>query len=92
MHAGFVASESVASAISAEATEQVISLLQALNDGEASTKMLLQAVGLKHRPSFLENYLQPALEQGLIKMTQPDSPRSPTQKYRLTQLGRQVLA
>ncbi|MDM7856878.1 Fic family protein [Thiopseudomonas acetoxidans] len=28
----------------------------------------------------------------LIEMTQPDSPRSPTQKYRLTQLGKQVLA
>ncbi|MCK9237938.1 MAG: hypothetical protein M0Q29_08675 [Thiopseudomonas sp.] len=28
----------------------------------------------------------------LIEMTQPDSPRSPTQKYRLTQLDKQVLA
>lgn len=45
MHAGFVASESAVSAISAaiteqvthQVTEQVISLLQALNDGEAST-------------------------------------------------------
>jgi len=36
--------------------------------------MLLQAVSLKHRLSFLENYLQPALQQGLIEMTQPDSP------------------
>jgi len=24
-------------------------------------------------------------------MTQPDSPRSPTQKYRLTEKGRQIL-
>ncbi len=100
MHAGFVASESEASEephqvteqVSEQVTDQVISLLQVLNDGEASTKMLLQAVGLKHRPSFLENYLQPALQQNLIEMTQPDSPRSPTQKYRLTLLGRQVLA
>ncbi|WP_371921514.1 Fic family protein [Pseudomonas sp. C27(2019)] len=61
-----------------------------LNNGEASTKMLLQAMGLKHRPSCLKNYLQPALQQNLIEMTQPDSPRSPTQKYHPTALGRHV--
>lgn len=31
------------------------------------------------------------LENELIEMTQPDSPRSPTQKYRLTELARQIL-
>ena len=31
------------------------------------------------------------LESGLVELTQPDSPRSPTQKYRLTKKGRAYL-
>lgn len=50
------------------------------------------ALELKDRVNFRDTYLQPALELGLIEMTQPDSPRSPTQKYRLTTLGKQILA
>ncbi len=51
----------------------------------------MQAVNLKGRVSFSKNYLEPALSDGLIEMTQPESPRSPTQKYRLTETGRQIL-
>ena len=47
-------------------------------------------VGIKHHPTFLYNYLQPALALGLIEMTQPDSPNSPKQKYRLTSKGIQL--
>jgi ATP-dependent DNA helicase RecG len=36
-------------------------------------------------------YLEPALALNLIEMTQPDSPKSPTQKYRLTAKGRQLM-
>ena len=32
------------------------------------------------------------LEEGFVELTQPNSPRSPTQKYRLTEKGRQILA
>ncbi len=28
------------------------------------------------------------IEAGFVELTQPDSPRSPTQKYRLTENGR----
>ncbi len=38
----------------------------------------------KDRNTFNWTYLDPALEQGWIERTQPDSPNSPTQKYRLT--------
>ena len=51
----------------------------------------MQLLQLKHRPSFIQNYLNPALQQALVEMTQPDSPRSPTQKYRLTEQGRGLL-
>jgi ATP-dependent DNA helicase RecG len=49
-------------------------------------------LNLSHRPTFRKNYLHPALEAGLIEMTLPDSPRSPTQKYFLTEKGKRMLA
>jgi predicted transcriptional regulator len=48
----------------------------------------MKAAGLKDRVTFSKNYLEPALKESLIEMTQPDSPRSPTQKYRLTKKGK----
>ncbi len=44
-----------------------------------------------HRPTFLYDYPRPAIQAGFVEMTQPDSPRSPTQKYRLTEKGRRYL-
>ena len=44
---------------------------------------------MRHRPTLAQDYIQPALEQGFIEMTQPDSPTSPTQKYKLTQKGKE---
>jgi len=41
----------------------------------------------KDRKTFSRNYLAPALNDGLVEMTQPESPNSPTQKYRLTAKG-----
>jgi hypothetical protein len=52
---------------------------------------LIKALGLSHRPTFRGNYLNPAIKGGWIERTQPDSPRSPTQRYRLTEKGRQWL-
>lgn len=51
----------------------------------------MNALELKGRDNFLKKYLEPALSLGLIEMTQPDSPRSPTQKYRLTAKGKKLL-
>ena len=51
-----------------------------------STEMMM-ALKLGGRRNFLEKYLSPAIELGFVEMTQPDSPRSPTQKYRLTSKG-----
>jgi Fic family protein len=49
---------------------------------------LMARLALRHRPTFSKNYLAPAVKAGLVEMTQPDSPRSPTQQYRLTAKGR----
>ncbi len=50
--------------------------------GDMSVKEMMAALGFVSRDKFLKNYLSPALKAGLVEMTQPDSPKSPTQRYR----------
>jgi len=63
-------------------TEQVKKLIDVMDDKEFSTKELMELLGLKHRPTFRDNYLLPAIELGYIEMTIPDKPNSSKQKYR----------
>jgi predicted HTH transcriptional regulator len=57
-------------------------------DVDAITRLdIMVKLELKHKQSFLRNYLQPALNLNLIEMTIPDKPNSPLQKYRLTSQG-----
>ena len=44
-------------------------------------------MGLKNRENFLDNYLNPAISGGWVKLLYPDSPRHPRQKYWLTVKG-----
>jgi predicted transcriptional regulator len=73
-------------------SDQVIRLLDGLRNGEAGASGLMVGLNLTHRPTFRKNYLEPAFAAGLIERTQPVSPRSPTQRYRLTDKGRAFLA
>lgn len=68
-------------------SDQVMRLLRALRKSQRSASDLMSELGLSHRPSFRKNYLHPALEAGLIEMTQPGTPRARNQKYHLTALG-----
>ena len=56
-----------------------------------SRKELQDNLGLKNRDYFRKNYLNPALDAGLIERTLPQAPKSKFQKYRLTQAGRNYL-
>lgn len=62
--------------------DPVQELVTVLGNREMSVAEIMQTLGLKHRPSFRERYLNPALEQGLIERTIPDKPTSSKQKYR----------
>ncbi len=53
-----------------------------MDDKEYSTREMMELLGLKHRPSFRDNYLLPALELGYIEMTIPNKPNSSKQKYK----------
>ena len=74
-----------------QVTDQVAALIHVIGGGELASNNLMQALGLSHRPTFRNNYLNPALEDEWIERTQPDSPRSPTQRYRLTGKGQRWL-
>ena len=73
-----------------QVTLQVARLLAACA-AETNRATLMAAVGMRDRASFSRNYLRPALDGNLIEMTEPDSPTSPTQKYRLTARGKGLL-
>ena len=89
--AGYRVAERDGEQVTEQVTEQVRALLFCLKEGALGTRGAMQCLGLSHRPTFLYNYLQPAIRAGLLEMTQPGSPRSPTQKYRLTGRGRSYL-
>ncbi len=72
---------------SVQVTEQVRALLSTLSNKQLSLKVLMEEVGLKHRPTFLENYINPAFEVGFLKVLYPDKPNHPRQKYLLTAKG-----
>jgi ATP-dependent DNA helicase RecG len=57
-----------------QSSDPVERLLIALKQGEQSLGDLREALGIRHRPNFRENYLHPALKQGLIEYTLPDKP------------------
>jgi Fic family protein len=77
--------------VSDQVTDQVMALIHALGNGALGSNDLMQALGLSHRPTFRNNYINPAMEDKWIERTQPDSPRSPTQRYRLTSKGQRWL-
>ena len=57
-------------------------LLDVMESGVAmTTSELMEKLNMTSRISFRDNYLNPALENGLIKMTNPDKPTSKNQMY-----------
>ena len=68
-------------------SETVIRLIVAIGSEEKSVREMMDAVGLKNRPNFIEYSLAPAIAEGLVRMKFPDSPRHPRQKYLLTVKG-----
>lgn len=77
--------------VSEPVTDPVRRLLDLLREHGALKPVELRAhLGLTHRQTFRSNYLDPALAAGLVEMTNPSSPNSPTQRYQLTRRGRGI--
>lgn len=60
---------------------QISALMAVVESYPMSLTELMQKVGLKSRDTFRKNYILPALEAGLIGMTEPNKPKSKNQKY-----------
>ena len=69
------------------ANESVCNLVRVIGSRQLSVRELLSEMGLKNRENFLDNYLNPAISGGWVKLLYPDSPRHPRQKYWLTVKG-----
>ena len=69
--------------VTAQVSEQVKTVLKALGNETLTSNELMARVGLSHRGTFRKNYLQPALDLGVVEMTVPDKPNSRNQKYRI---------
>ena len=65
---------------------RIISLLTAVGTEEVAAKEIMSLLELKHRPTFMSNYLEPAIEEGYIERTQ-EKPTSRNQKYKATKKG-----
>jgi len=51
---------------------------------EYSLIELMSLLDLTYRPTFQQNYLNPAIGAGLVERTISDKPKSPKQRYRLS--------
>jgi len=68
--------------VSVQVSDQVEKLLAVMGDDWLSAQDMMSLLGLSHKATFRKNYLRPALQAGFVVMQDPDSPRSPRQKYR----------
>jgi ATP-dependent DNA helicase RecG len=55
-----------------------------------SRQEIQEELELKDRVNFKQNYLDPALEIGVIELKYPDSPNHPKQKYLVTEKGKEI--
>lgn len=71
-------------------TPQVEHLLGIFN-GEHTRQELQVLLGLSDRKNFRINYLNPAVEAEVVKLLNPDRPKSSRQRYALTEKGKNHL-
>jgi len=63
-------------------SEQVSRLLDVMeHDIPLSANEIMRRLGIKSKETLRGSYLNPALQNGLVKMTLPDKPKSKNQKY-----------
>lgn len=63
-------------------SENIKKLLEIMEyDVPYTSKALMEQLNLKSRDGFRKNYLRPAMELNLIRMTIPDKPNSKNQRY-----------
>lgn len=76
-----------------QVSTQVKELIISINKDYLTKKEIVKLHKLLHKSNktLLEQYFNPAIEQGYVAMTIPDKRNSPNQKYYLTEKGKAVL-
>ena len=65
-------------------------LLKLCRDAKAVVD-LMKVFNRSNRTKFKRSIIEPLMDEGLLEMTEPNSPKSPTQKYQTTAKGRQFV-
>jgi ATP-dependent DNA helicase RecG len=73
--------------VAGQVTGQLALTILKLCQDPQTAKSIQVVVGIKHRETFLQNYLNPLLTKGWVARTIPDKPNSSLQRYRLTPKG-----
>jgi len=73
--------------VSGQVPEEVRRLMLILK-GEIKRAEMQEILGLKHRAFFNDNYLQLAIDIGLLELVFPQIPFHPKQAYRLSKKGK----
>ena len=73
--------------VAEQVAEQVRTLVLSIGKDQLTLKQMMEKMNLKHRPNFIDNYLNPAIADGYIRLLYPQSPHHPRQKYLLTVKG-----
>ena len=72
-------------------SENVTRLVLAIGKEEMSVKSMMEAVGLKNCPKFIDYSLTPAIREGFVCMKFPTNPHHSRQRYLLTVKGLMLL-
>ncbi|MBR5354183.1 MAG: Fic family protein [Bacteroidales bacterium] len=67
--------------------EDIIELVRIIGNDELSISQMMDIKKLKHRQSFVDTHLEPALQEKFVRRKYPDRPNHPRQKYLLTVKG-----
>ena len=73
--------------VSGQVSGQVQKLINTILDGVYTINEIQEKCGIKSRRYIRENFIIPAIEQGYLLRMIPDKPKSPKQKYYLSEEG-----
>lgn len=90
-HANRASTEQVPNKLTEQVSVQVSAIVKAIGTEQCSLIAILKKMDLKHRPTFITNYLTPAIQGGFVTLLYPNSPKHPRQRYLLTPKGLTVL-
>lgn len=70
--------------------EKHLRLIKLIGEDWLNASELRSRMGFKTRNAFVRNYISPLYERGILVLQQPESPRSPTQRYGLSVKGKAI--